>query len=102
MSEAANAGLRPRRLPQRTCVACGSVTSKRELVRIVRGADGGVEADPTGKKPGRGAYLHADSACWELGLRKKKLEKSLKTAISADHMAALSGYAERFAAEATV
>jgi predicted RNA-binding protein YlxR (DUF448 family) len=37
--------------------------------------------DETGKLSGRGAYLHADLSCWELGLR-KSLQKALKTEFS--------------------
>jgi predicted RNA-binding protein YlxR (DUF448 family) len=44
-------------VPQRTCVACREVLPKRQMVRIVRTADG-VRVDPTGKLAGRGAYLH--------------------------------------------
>jgi uncharacterized protein len=90
---ASRSGLRPRRLPQRTCVGCGSVTAKRELIRIVRGLDGVVRPDPTGKAAGRGAYLHADRSCWEAGL-KKKLERSLNVAISPEGREALVAYAQ--------
>jgi len=52
-----------RRIPQRTCVGCGEVGGKRELVRIVRTPTGAVELDPTGKRNGRGAYVHREAAC---------------------------------------
>jgi len=42
--------------------------AKRQLVRVVRTPDG-VVIDPTGKRPGRGAYLHDRRSCWELGLK---------------------------------
>ncbi len=41
---------------------------KRMLIRIVRQPDG-LHVDPTGKLPGRGAYLHDRRSCWERGLR---------------------------------
>ena len=72
-----------RPLPQRTCVGCGSVTSKREMIRVIRTPEGSVLADPTGKKSGRGAYLCPKQECWETGLRKGKLERSLKVSITA-------------------
>ena len=74
--------VRTRPLPQRTCVACGRVSSKREFVRIVRTAQGGVTADPTGKKPGRGAYLCLQPACWDQAIKKGRLGRSLKVRIS--------------------
>ncbi len=63
--------------PQRMCVACRQSQDKKSLVRIVR-TDEGVFVDETGKLAGRGAYLHADPSCWEIGL-KKSLERALKT-----------------------
>lgn len=85
---------RPRRVPQRTCVGCGTVGAKREFVRIVRGLDGDVRPDATGKKPGRGAYLHADAVCWTQALKRKRLEQSLKTTLSAQDLEALRAFAE--------
>ena len=46
-----------KRVPLRTCVACGTKTSKGSLVRIVAPRQGPVEVDVTGKAHGRGAYL---------------------------------------------
>jgi predicted RNA-binding protein YlxR (DUF448 family) len=80
-------------VPQRTCVGCGSTTNKRELVRVVRTPEGSVEADPTGKKAGRGAYVHHDPACWSLALKKGKLAHSLKTKITPADIATLEAYA---------
>jgi predicted RNA-binding protein YlxR (DUF448 family) len=85
--------LRTRPLPQRTCVGCVSTTNKRDLVRVVRTPEGRVEADPTGKRPGRGAYVHADPACWSRALTKGGLSRSLKVSISPDDVAALQAYA---------
>jgi hypothetical protein len=82
-----------RRLPQRSCVACGSTTSKRELVRIVRTTEGSVEADPTGKMAGRGAYVCGHAECWTRAVRKGRLERSLKTTLSARDAEALMEYA---------
>ena len=68
---------RQKHKPQRMCVACRQSQEKRSLVRIVRTEDG-VFVDVTGKLSGRGAYLHQDPFCWEIGL-KKSLENALKT-----------------------
>ncbi|MDX9990916.1 MAG: YlxR family protein [Anaerolineales bacterium] len=69
-------------IPQRTCVGCRTVLSKRELVRVVRTEDG-VRVDPSGKLSGRGAYLHNQRTCWERGL-KGALANALKTSLSAE------------------
>ena len=58
---------------------------KRSLIRIVRVSEGsipGVEIDPTGKKAGRGAYLHDRRSCWERGL-KGAIANALKVELTA-------------------
>lgn len=56
-------------IPQRTCVGCGEVQGKRQMMRVVRTPDGRVHLDATGKHNGRGAYVHERRACWEQALR---------------------------------
>ena len=53
---------RPRRHPQRMCIACRRVQAKYTLVRLVR-TPKGVLVDPKGKMNGRGAYIHASRSC---------------------------------------
>ena len=79
--------------PQRTCVGCGTVRGKREMVRVVRTPEGAVLADPTGKRAGRGAYLCAQEECWRLGLSKGRLQRSLKVKITSEDADALRAYA---------
>ena len=63
-------------------MACRHPGDKRALVRLVRSGDAGVEVDPTGKKPGRGAYLCLTNECWESGILRGKLERALKVALT--------------------
>ena len=98
-TKTAKRGLRPRRVPQRTCVACRSVEGKRGLVRVVRTPEGTVEVDPTGKRNGRGAYLHASKACWDKALTRKALQHALKTEISEADRDALALYRDSLPAE---
>ena len=65
-------------IPQRTCVGCREVQGKRQLVRVVRQADGRVRLDATGKAPGRGAYVHASWGCWQSALSRGRLAHALK------------------------
>jgi len=65
-------------IPIRTCVACRETDEKRDLMRIVRQADGSVLYDPKGKISGRGAYVCARSECVLLAQKRKQLERSLK------------------------
>jgi predicted RNA-binding protein YlxR (DUF448 family) len=70
--------MRPRHIPIRTCVACRETDAKRDLLRVVRQADGTVCYDPKGKLSGRGAYVCARAECIALARKQKKLERSLK------------------------
>ncbi len=81
---------RRKHIPQRTCVGCRTVLSKREMVRIVRTPDG-VFIDTTGKQSGRGAYLHQVYNCWERGL-KGALAKALKTALTPEDKERLQSF----------
>ena len=63
------------------------------MVRIVRQPGGGVAVDPTGRASGRGAYLCEDPACWELGLGRNRLERTLRVTIPPDQRSALLAYA---------
>jgi predicted RNA-binding protein YlxR (DUF448 family) len=89
----AKPGKRPKHVPQRTCVACRQVKPKRELLRIVRTPQGRVEIDPGGKKSGRGAYLCANRSCWQIGLKKKRLEQELEVTLLEEDRLALEAYA---------
>ncbi|RIK56419.1 MAG: DUF448 domain-containing protein [Chloroflexi bacterium] len=84
-------GPRPKHVPQRTCIACRGVEGKRSLVRLVR-AETGIEVDPTGKKAGRGAYLHPYQTCWRAVLRGNRLEQALRTRLSDENRQALVAY----------
>ncbi|MBA2447465.1 MAG: YlxR family protein [Chloroflexi bacterium] len=81
-----------RHIPERTCVACRSLRPKREMVRVVRTTAGAVVVDPTGKQSGRGAYLCRLPDCWRTALRRKALERALKTELSDADGAALERY----------
>lgn len=71
----------PKKIPMRQCVGCREMKPKRELVRVVRSAQGEISVDFRGKAPGRGAYLCPDPACLKRAIRSKALERNLETAI---------------------
>lgn len=68
---------------QRTCIACGKQESKGSLLRIVRGVDGAVRFDGSGRAPGRGAYVCSQD-CLAAARKTKKLERALKTKLDRD------------------
>jgi predicted RNA-binding protein YlxR (DUF448 family) len=74
-----------KRLPQRTCIACRQIKEKKALIRLVCAENGVVDVDISGRKPGRGAYLCPKKVCWELVLKKNRLEYALRTKLSDDN-----------------
>ena len=52
-----------KKIPMRTCIACREEKPKREMLRVVKNAEGDIRLDFSGKLPGRGAYICDNSAC---------------------------------------
>jgi uncharacterized protein len=84
-------GVKPKHVPQRTCIACRQVAGKRALLRLVR-TEQGVEIDATSKLPGRGAYLHPYQNCWQAVLRGGRIEQALRTRLSAENRQVLLNF----------
>ncbi|MGN0822185.1 MAG: RNase P modulator RnpM [Candidatus Gallimonas sp.] len=61
-----------KKIPLRMCIACRAEKPKKEMLRVVKNAQGEVSLDFSGKLPGRGAYL-CDSAECVGKLRKQRL-----------------------------
>lgn len=72
---------RGKHVPIRTCVGCRESLPKRALIRLVRTPEG-VFVDPSGRRPGRGAYLHDRRACWESALKRGGLAKALRVELT--------------------
>ena len=70
-----------KKIPQRQCMGCRERKAKRELIRVVRGPEGTVSLDFSGKAPGRGAYLCPNAECLKKDIRSKALDRSLETQI---------------------
>jgi hypothetical protein len=81
-----------RHIPERSCVACRLKLPKKELVRLLRTPEGAVVVDRTGKGAGRGAYLCWSPGCWQKGIRKGGLERSLKIILCAQDRAQLLAF----------
>jgi len=85
--------------PQRTCIACRQVREKKTLIRLVRTENGVAEIDIFGKKPGRGAYLCSNKLCWELALKKNRLEYALRTKLNECNRQTLTEYSHNLSEE---
>ncbi|MAF86013.1 MAG: hypothetical protein CL875_06030 [Dehalococcoidales bacterium] len=83
-------------IPQRTCVACRQVKAKRELIRLVRIAEGRVEVDSSGKEAGRGTYLCPTPECWEVGLKSSRIEYALRATLIPENREQLIKHGKTF------
>ncbi|MCI8550102.1 MAG: YlxR family protein [Lachnospiraceae bacterium] len=70
--------------PQRQCIGCGEMKNKKEMIRILKTAEGDIILDATGKKNGRGAYLCFDEECLERAVKGRGLERSFKMPVSSE------------------
>lgn len=70
-----------KKIPLRQCVGCGEMKNKKEMMRVIKDAQGEISLDVTGKKNGRGAYLCFNRQCLEQAEKNKGLERSFKMSI---------------------
>lgn len=70
-----------KKIPQRQCMGCRERKAKKELIRVVRGTDGNVSLDFSGKLNGRGAYICPCAECLQKAQKAKSLERSLEVPI---------------------
>jgi predicted RNA-binding protein YlxR (DUF448 family) len=87
--------VRVKHTPLRSCAVCSRKLPKVQLTRIVRSIDGRVQPDPTGRKPGRGAYLCNDERCRDAGVTRGRIERALKSSFNEEDRAALVEYLRR-------
>lgn len=74
---------------QRSCIACGAHGQKAGLYRIVRGPEG-ASFDPTGRAPGRGAYV-CSAECLDAACKTGKLDRALRTKLGHDDYERIAG-----------
>ena len=70
-----------KKIPQRQCIGCGEMKGKKEMIRVIKTAEGEILLDATGRKNGRGAYLCPSDECLKKAIKNKGLERSFKMAI---------------------
>ena len=73
-----------KKIPMRQCVGCGEMKSKKDMMRVLKSADGSIVLDMTGRKNGRGAYLCMSRECLTKARKNKGLERSFKMTIPQD------------------
>ena len=88
-----------KKIPLRKGVGCGQMKAKKEMMRVLRTAEGEILLDMTGKKNGRGAYLCRSSDCLKKARKGKGLERSFKMNIPNEVYDNLEKEFEEFEAE---
>ncbi|MGV1029381.1 MAG: YlxR family protein [Dermatophilaceae bacterium] len=85
------------REPVRTCIGCRRKDSWSVLVRVVAVKDETgttqIVPDPRQRMPGRGAWLHPSSQCFENAVRRRAFVRALRVAGAAD-VTAVTAYLE--------
>ena len=71
-----------------------SMQPKKELVRVVIDKEKNISVDPTGKKPGRGAYVSLDPSKIKFAQEKGLLDKSLGTKVPESFYEELYSYVD--------
>lgn len=66
-----------KKIPMRMCVSCRERFAKKDLIRIVATPDGKVTVDPTGRFPGRGAYVCHDPECMKKAVENCQFDRGL-------------------------
>lgn len=85
--------MRPKHIPLRSCVVCGTKAAKRTLVRVVATTEGACVVDETGKRNGRGAYLCQRRTCWEQAAKGGRLSGALRMELRTEDRERLAVYA---------
>lgn len=70
-----------KKIPLRQCIGCSEMKSKKEMIRVIKTAEGEILLDATGRKNGRGAYLCPSMECFKKAVKGRGLERSFKMAI---------------------
>ena len=82
--------MKEKKVPLRMCVSCREMKPKKELVRVVKSADGKIFVDETFKAQGRGAYVCTSKACFDKCVKSKALNRQFGCAVSDDILAEIS------------
>ena len=70
-----------KKVPLRQCIGCGEMKSKKEMIRVLKTAEGDILIDATGRKNGRGAYLCPSGECLNKAVKYRGLDRSFKMTI---------------------
>lgn len=64
-----------KKIPLRQCIACRELKEKRQMLRIVKNAQGEIFIDFSSKAAGRGAYICDNPECVKKLIKNKLINK---------------------------
>ena len=73
-----------KKIPMRMCTGCREMKPKKELIRVVKTAEGEIKLDATGRLNGRGAYICRDKECLMKAKKTNALSRAFETNVSED------------------
>ncbi len=75
-------------------IVTGEMMPKKELIRVVKNKEDEVSLDPTGKKPGRGAYVSVNVDVANQAKKQKTFDKVFSLKIDDDFYDELISYVD--------
>lgn len=73
--------MKQKKIPMRRCCGCNEQKPKKELIRVVRNAEGEISLDLTGKASGRGAYICNNLECLKKARKSKRIDRTFEITI---------------------
>lgn len=86
--------MKKRKIPMRKDIVTGEMMPKKELIRVVKNKEDEVSLDPTGKKPGRGAYVSINVDVANQAKKQKTFDKVFSLKIDDDFYDELISYVD--------
>ncbi len=73
--------MKQKKIPMRRCCGCNEQKPKKELIRVVRSAEGEITLDLTGKASGRGAYICNSLECLKKARKSRRIDRTFEITI---------------------
>lgn len=73
--------MKQKKIPMRRCCGCNEQKPKKELIRVVRSAEGEISLDLTGKASGRGAYICNNLECLKKARKSRRIDRTFEVTI---------------------
>ena len=88
---------RVKHVPMRTCIGTQSQHPKRDMVRLVRTADGHIAIDVTGKLSGsRGVYVSKSRKAVEAAIEHRRLEAEFEQPVAKEDIEAILAFFSQY------